>query len=124
MPSRWDGGTAQRARKRLQVLVDSGEACCTICGGPVLPGMPWDADHYRVPRAFQSAGTYARGPVGVSHRRCNRSSGASLGNRLRSRQAKRAPATSGYGAALGVADDDARCPAHGLYLLHGVCPDC
>lgn len=68
----------QQERKRWQRVVDRGEAHCAepIClmaDRWIAPGTPWDVSH-------DPSGTVTIGP---SHRGCNRSEGASRGNRMR-----------------------------------------
>ena len=68
------GGRHQALRKRVAVLVASGAAVCWRCSRPILPWMAWDLGHDDYDRNIY------RGP---EHRRCNRSSAATRGNRMR-----------------------------------------
>jgi len=61
------------ARAAMKRAVDAGTAQCSICGGPISPHEPWDADH-------TDDRTGYRGPA---HRSCNRRTGAIKGNRAR-----------------------------------------
>lgn len=75
-------GTAhQRERDTWRPIVDAGMAFCAepICLMPsrwIPPGSTWDLAHDRT-----NPGTYR----GAAHARCNRSEGASHGNRQRAR---------------------------------------
>ena len=71
------GGKHQALRKRVAVLVASGAAVCWRCSRPILPWMAWDLGHDDYDRNIY------RGP---EHRRCNRSSAASRGNRMRGKR--------------------------------------
>lgn len=82
-----DYGHAHRQqRERWAPTVKAGEAYCTepVCLLPdrwIAPGTPWDLAHNR-----------AAGPGhyhGPAHRRCNRSEGATYGNRRRGHIARR-----------------------------------
>jgi hypothetical protein len=74
------GGKHQALRKKLAVLVASGAAVCWRCGRPILPGMAWDLGHDDLDRSIYR---------GVECRRCNRSSAASRGNRMRGNPKRR-----------------------------------
>lgn len=68
----------QQERKRLKPSVDRGEAYCVepVClmtDRWIEPGSKWDVSH-------DPSGTVTIGP---SHATCNRSEGASRGNRMR-----------------------------------------
>jgi hypothetical protein len=52
-----------RERKRYKVIVESGEAACCRCGGPIEPGSEWDLDHTDDRTAY----------LGPAHPSCNRS---------------------------------------------------
>jgi hypothetical protein len=67
------GWAHQKERLRVEPLVDSGRATCSRCAEPIIPGQPWDLDH------FDDRSGY-RGPA---HRSCNRAAGAAKGNRER-----------------------------------------
>ena len=71
------GGKHQALRKRLAVLVASGRAVCWRCGRAIYPGQSWDLGHDDRDR------TIYRGP---EHARCNRSSGARRGNKMRGKR--------------------------------------
>lgn len=79
----------QQERKRWAPLVNAGEAYCAearclMRTRWIAPGSRWDLAH-------DPTGTTV---IGVSHARCNRSEGASRGNRMRRRPrtVKRPPA--------------------------------
>lgn len=80
------GAEHRAAARRLKAAMRDGDPCCR-CGQPMwrwqlaldrhdIRGI--DADHYRQARAH---GGHL--PDALAHRRCNRSAGATLGNRLR-----------------------------------------
>jgi hypothetical protein len=71
------GGRHQALRKKLAALVASGRAVCWRCGQPILPGTLWDLGHDDLDHSIYR---------GVEHRRCNRSSAASRGNRMRGKR--------------------------------------
>jgi hypothetical protein len=52
-----------KLRKQLAPLVASGQAICSRCRLPILPGEPWDLGH------VDGSKTEYAGP---EHRRCNR----------------------------------------------------
>lgn len=72
-------GAPHRAeRERWRPLVESGQTICWRCGLPIRADAPWDLGHDDNDR------TIWRGP---EHRgRCNRSSAATRGNRMRGRR--------------------------------------
>lgn len=70
------GGDHQRERRRLLPLAYGRP--CPRCGELMLKGQFLDLDHV-VSRCMGGIG----GPRVIAHRRCNRSAGAKLGNRLR-----------------------------------------
>lgn len=71
---------------QLKAALRDGDPCAR-CGGPMyrtqLPLL--DGDHVGTPRALQAGDPHHRDalPDALAHRSCNRSHGASLGNRLR-----------------------------------------
>jgi hypothetical protein len=71
------GSAHQALRKKVAALVASGNAVCWRCGRPILPWMQWDLGHDDFDRSIY------RGP---EHQRCNRSSAASRGNRMRGKR--------------------------------------
>jgi hypothetical protein len=73
MAQRGYGREHQRLRREVGRVVASGQARCAICGKPIAPGARFDLDHTPDRSAY-------RGPAHVS---CNRSDGASRGNRMR-----------------------------------------
>ena len=75
---RYDNPRHRAERKKWARVVASGEAwCCEpVCLMPsrwIAPGTPWDVAH-------DTSGSQYLGP---SHRACNRSEGATRGNRKR-----------------------------------------
>jgi hypothetical protein len=46
-------------------MVERGQATCSRCGEPILPGQDWDLDH----------SDDRRGYIGPAHAACNRSAG-------------------------------------------------
>lgn len=77
------GSEHAKARKAWAAVVSAGQAVCTRCQRPVLPGMLWDLDH------LDDRSGYA----GAAHRACNRRAGAVKGNRRRA--ARRRPRVFG-----------------------------
>lgn len=71
------GHDHQRMRARLLRDMSDGDPCCR-CGEPMYREQDLDADHYSQPRAFGG-----ELPDALAHRSCNRSHGASMGNRMR-----------------------------------------
>lgn len=69
--------TAQR-KTRAALLPYAYGTACPICGRPMLRGQALDLDH-SVPVAYGNTGAGDR----ITHASCNRSAGATLGNRLR-----------------------------------------
>jgi 5-methylcytosine-specific restriction endonuclease McrA len=77
--------TVHKARALLQPQIDQGTATCGKCGHPVVQGMAWDVGHII---AQDIAPHMAHDPANwrIEHRRCNRSAGATYGNRKRRRR--------------------------------------
>lgn len=86
------GAAHQRRARELKAAMHDGDPCCR-CGAPMwrwqltvsrndIRGI--DADHHKQARAL-GGGL----PDALAHRRCNRSAGASLGNRLRGQRRPR-----------------------------------
>lgn len=75
---------SKQARKRIQPLIDAGDAVCARCGHPIRPGQAWDVGHVL---PLDTHGHLADDPANMrpEHRRCNRSAGARQGNRKRGR---------------------------------------
>ena len=73
------GSDHQADRKRLLAMLQDGEPCWR-CGQPMYRSQPLDRDHI-IDRALGGA----QGPAVLSHRYCNRSAGAKLGNQLQPR---------------------------------------
>ena len=67
------GAAHRKARAQWKRIVDAGEATCCLCGRWIEPGAAWDLDH--VPHTDQYRGAACA--------RCNRSEGATRGNRMR-----------------------------------------
>jgi hypothetical protein len=76
MAQRGYGREHLRIRREVARVVDAGLASCSICRGPIAPGSLWDLDHTDDRSGY-------RGPA---HQHCNRSAGASRGNRMRRRR--------------------------------------
>jgi 5-methylcytosine-specific restriction endonuclease McrA len=82
---RWAGTTTARGlgyehqALRARLLPLAFGKPCPLCGKPMLKGQALDLDH-EVPRVVGG-----KGPRRMAHRRCNRSAGARLGNKLRHR---------------------------------------
>lgn len=57
------GYAHRKMRRQVEKVVEAGNAVCSRCAYPIVPGEPWDLDH-----DDHGARTY-RGP---SHARCNR----------------------------------------------------
>jgi hypothetical protein len=67
-------GTVHYARRRQVVpLVNSGNAVCSRCGGPISPGEQWHLDH----------SDDRQGYLGVSHEYCNLQAAGIKTQRLR-----------------------------------------
>ena len=79
---KWGGGRATAVRRKLQEIVDRGEAVCSKCGRAVTPPTPWDVDH-RVNRDQAPGLTWEPSNWAIAHRACNRAAGARYGNRKR-----------------------------------------
>lgn len=90
------GTTTQRSyghshrveRAKVKPIVDAGQAWCTepICllkSRWIPPGTAWDLAHDRA----AGPGQY----LGPAHRKCNRSEGATYGNRRRSKTTRTTP---------------------------------
>lgn len=75
------GWTHQRLRKQWEPRVMAGDCACAKCGQPIHPGQAWDLGHT----------ADRQGYTGPEHQRCNRSEGASRGNRMRRRKPSSAP---------------------------------
>lgn len=74
-------GYAHRQRRaRLMRDLHDGDPCCR-CGQPMYRDQALDADHLFTPIVFGG-----ELPDALAHASCNRSAGASLGNRLRAGQ--------------------------------------
>jgi hypothetical protein len=71
------GWSHQQARKAAVAALVDGEEC-PLCGWPMYRDQRLDLDH-EVPRVHGGGD----GPTRLAHSRCNRSAGASMGNRLR-----------------------------------------
>jgi len=85
--------TRRKARALLQPLIDQGLATCGKCGHAVVPGMLWDVGHI-IARDVAPELTHAPDNWRVEHRHCNRSAGATYGNKKRGRQRHGIPAPS------------------------------
>lgn len=73
------GAEHKRTRQAAAVIVARGEATCSRCQRPIIPGTLWDLDH-----------TADRtGYLGPAHRRCNRSAGGKNGAHIRNRNRRR-----------------------------------
>lgn len=80
-------GPAHRAMRRaVAVDVAAGRGVCAKCGQPIRPNDKWDLGH------SDDRATY----TGPEHASCNRSAGASYGNRLRSDRAGEPPPPPGW----------------------------
>lgn len=84
----------QQERKRWEPVVAAGEAYCAerrclMRSRWIAPGPWWTWD-----LAHDETGTVV---IGVSHARCNRSEGATRGNRMRAKQSRtvKRPSTAG-----------------------------
>lgn len=78
------GQAHQRERARWRPLVAAGRVTCARCGAAIQPGQPWDLGHDDSRTMW----------VGPEHRRCNRSDGATRGNRMRRDRPQPARVTS------------------------------
>ena len=85
------GDSSTYARRLLAPMVERLEAVCPRCRRVIYPGEEWDAGHARDLALHPQQDTtrawvrnaVARGLLRPEHRRCNRSAGAALGNRMR-----------------------------------------
>ena len=75
------GYAHRQTRKRWRALIDAGEVWCCLCGKWLAPGSAFDLDH--APGTDQYRGAACPS--------CNRSEGASRGNRMRGRSAPKEP---------------------------------
>lgn len=84
-PQRGYGHTHQQERERWRPVVDAGQAICArpTCQRPITPGTPWDLGHTDDRTAW----------TGPEHQHCNRSAGATRGNRLRTQAGLGRPTT-------------------------------
>lgn len=73
---RWSGHLSRRERARHAPAVAAGAAVCCRCGRPILPGTPWQADHWPVP--LEHGGTQTQ----PAHARCNMAAGGRRGAQL------------------------------------------
>ena len=78
------GSDHQADRERLRAQLRDGEPCWR-CGKPMYKWQELDRDHV-IDRALGGA----QGPAVLAHASCNRSKGATLGNRLQPRTIKAA----------------------------------
>ena len=85
--------TSRKARALLQPLIDQGVAVCGKCGRAVLPGMAWDVGHI-VARDIAPHMTHDPANWRIEHSRCNRSAGATYGNRKRGMRRLSLPTSS------------------------------
>lgn len=76
MPKPQYGTKHQAERLKWKRVVDAGQASCCLCGEWITPGQPWDLDHLPGTDEYR----------GAACRRCNRSDGATRGNRARGAQ--------------------------------------
>lgn len=76
------GSPHQRERKRQYALLIPGRTICWRCGQPMWPHQQLDLDHVE-PRALNPGKPPRPGTTRLTHRRCNRSAGSVLGNKLR-----------------------------------------
>jgi hypothetical protein len=67
------GAHHQQVRRTWAPRVATGHIDCYRCGHPIQPGTPWDLGHT----------TDRTDHTGPEHRHCNRSEGATRGNRMR-----------------------------------------
>lgn len=85
-------GLGHAHQQRVAQLPDPTGQPCPLCGAPMWPGKAPDR-RGRLVSVLQADHTVARvlgghdSPLRWVHRRCNASAGATLGNRLRGRQA-------------------------------------
>lgn len=61
------------ARAAMKADVDAGRAVCCRCGGSIVPGQPWHADHNRARTGY----------LGPAHASCNVRAAAVAGARKR-----------------------------------------
>lgn len=69
------GPAHRKERARWAAIVNAGQADCCLCGRWIEPGAAWDLDHLPGTTDYR----------GAACARCNRSEGASRGNRMRGR---------------------------------------
>lgn len=67
------GAAHQALRERWRPVVEAGGVTCHRCQRLIPAGAPWDLGHTEDRRAY----------TGPEHRHCNRSEGATRGNRMR-----------------------------------------
>ena len=79
------GHPHQRDRRRQLAGLRDGQPC-PRCGHPMYRWQYLDLDHV-IPRALGGTG----GPAVLTHRYCNRSVGAKMGNRMRGLAKRRLP---------------------------------
>jgi hypothetical protein len=91
------GGQHQSARSRALRVLQDGIDTCPYCGRPMNRRQQLDLDDYPPRILAQLRGIT---PVKrLAHRRCNRSAGARLGNKLRAAGISRAPVAARIAAA-------------------------
>lgn len=79
----------RQVKPTITASINAGTAVCVDCGRPVLPGDRWQVGH-RLAHATHPQFSLEAWNVGPSHAgKCNQSKGATLGNNLRAKRAKR-----------------------------------